>query len=646
MAKQPKKPAHRDDAKSSRRVIVEMRGAAVGGLGLAQGLGIRGFALDDGYEAVPLGDPGAAGMAATDMTYAIRGEIDEDAVAELESRADVVAVWTDAEIAPFGMTEDDMAPEADLAPADCPIPPCDCASNVPKGALADVAAYLQVNQVWAQGFNGNGITIGIVDGGITAQGRPISGGDTGASNWPNKLIPNVTGGWPTSNWGTTGVAWGWHGNMTATDALGIAPGAQVYDMRISDATTAVGVVSNALAAFQWAINQFKATGKPQILSNSWGMWQKNWAVDYATNPNHPFTKKVVEAIDAGMIVLFAAGNCGKTCGGWKCGSDKGPGKSIWGANGHPRVMTVGAVNKNEEFIGYSSQGPAALDPKKPDFCGISHFTGFFNSDSGTSAACPVVAGVAALMKQRRSNATHDQIKKCLQDTAKDIGPIGWDPHAGHGIVQGKKAFDCIRKPKVDIRKIIRDKWTIKVLDEVTISWKDRITLPILDRFTLPSKDRLTLPLLDKITISILDRGGTIKNIDDVKTPRLDKNPISDRVRLPIRERGQPIRGLGEAPFVLSTPHHAAGAEEIESAFGDAAQMESFAQQLVEAMSEIEQAMSELEPAAEEAANRAVEADSELAEIAAAYEELVAQYQQLAGDFSQVQVAMDGEGDGN
>lgn len=35
---------------------------------------------------------------------------------------------------------------------------------------------------------------------------------------------------------------------------------------------------------------------------------------------------------------------------------------------------------NEQFVGYSSQGPAALDPDKPDFCSITHFTGFSTSD--------------------------------------------------------------------------------------------------------------------------------------------------------------------------------------------------------------------------------------------------------------------------
>ena len=155
-------------------------------------------------------------------------------------------------------------------------------------------------------------------------------------------------------------------------------------------------MSDALQAFQWAINQHMADGTPHVLTNSWGMFQQAWDPDYTTNPNHPFTRKVLEAIDEGILVLFAAGNCGATCPDGRCGADNGPGRSIWGANGHPRVITVGAVNMNEQFVGYSSQGPAALDANKPDFCSITHFTGYFTSDSGTSAATPIAGGVGAV----------------------------------------------------------------------------------------------------------------------------------------------------------------------------------------------------------------------------------------------------------
>ncbi len=152
--------------------------------------------------------------------------------------------------------------------------------------------------------------------------------------------------------------------MCATDALGMCPDAKIYDLGILKTLGATGILSNAVSAFQWAIEQYRQDGTPHILSNSWGMYQKEDAIDYATNPDHPFTRKVLEAIDTGIIVTFAAGNCGLKCPNRKCGSDFGSGKSIWGVNGHPRVITVGAANILEQWIGYASQGPAALDSQK------------------------------------------------------------------------------------------------------------------------------------------------------------------------------------------------------------------------------------------------------------------------------------------
>ena len=319
----------------------------------------------------------------------------------------------------------------------CPIPPCDCNSSVPKGTIAQVAAYYGLPQTWSEGFRGQGIVVGVVDSGITAQGRPVENGQT------PRRIPRVIGGWPANTWGTK-TLWGQHGNMCATDVLGMAPEARLYDLRVAGAGGSPGTISRALQAYQWAITQYRANQTPQVLTNSWGIWQEDWDRSYARNPNHPFTRKMVEAVNAGIIVLFAAGNCGAHCGGSKCAGDKGPGKSIWGANGHPQAITVGAVNRLEQFVGYSSQGPAALDPNKPDFCGITHFTGYFNSDSGTSAATPTVAGIAALMRQANPAARQGDIKACLRRTAKDIGPAGFDQHSGAGIVQGKAAIDCIR----------------------------------------------------------------------------------------------------------------------------------------------------------------------------------------------------------
>jgi len=57
-----------------------------------------------------------------------------------------------------------------------------------------------------------------------------------------------------------------------------------------------------------------------VLSNSWGIYQQALSPDYATNPDHPFTRKVLDAINEGILVLFAAGNCGEACRAIQCGS--------------------------------------------------------------------------------------------------------------------------------------------------------------------------------------------------------------------------------------------------------------------------------------------------------------------------------------
>jgi serine protease AprX len=425
------------------KVLVEMRVSKTQGILAASEMAAQmnaiGFVLDTSYEPVPVSASGdAASLLANNEEIAIvRGVVEESKIQELEAQPNVIKVYKDTPIAPFESALLEKAEKDLVMPMDgtgtCPIGTCDCSPTTPKGAIADVASYFGVDKIWAAGYKGQGIVVGVVDGGITAEGRYVGAFET------IRKIPNVIGG-PAENWGTTARAWGEHGNMCATDVLGMAPEAKLYDCRISDG----GAVSTALTVYEWAIKQHKTDGTPHILTNSWGIYQKSWDEFYATNPDHPFSRKVVEAINEGILVLFAAGNCGESCPSDRCGTDNGPGKSIWGANGHPLVMTVGAVNKDEQFVGYSSQGPAALDPNKPDFCSVTHFRGYFGSDNGTSAATPIAAGVVALLKNAKPDLTQEEAKNALKNTAKNIGEPGWDQHSGAGIIQPKAAFDLLQ----------------------------------------------------------------------------------------------------------------------------------------------------------------------------------------------------------
>lgn len=407
-----------------KKVIVELRVPKVSAARFAAAakeittqLDISGFKIDKNFKPVPGSPPDhlmASFEASNETVVLVRGEIDAGKEKELESKPNVIKVWTDAKIAPT----------------------YDCDTDTSRGDLETVATYLGVDKIWSKGTRGKGIVIGICDDGVNAISSEV-----------------VIDGWSPENctrWGAEGG----HGNMTATDALGMCPEAKIYDIGVlkdprGKLPDVEGYISNAIAGFQWAIEHHKKDSTPHILSNSWNCYQESWAPDYARDPNHPFTRKVVEAIREGIIVCFSAGNCGGFCSekDLRCGSDIGQGRSIWGANGHPDVITVGAVNIKGKFVGYSSPGPAALSPEKPDFCGITHFKGYNDPDTGTSAATPIVAGVIGLLKCARLKLTNVQVKAILRKTAKDIDDLGFDHNSGYGIIQAYGAYQYLKKVK-------------------------------------------------------------------------------------------------------------------------------------------------------------------------------------------------------
>ncbi len=325
------------------------------------------------------------------------------------------------------------------------------------GTAADVARMLGVTRLWAAGYTGRGVVVGVVDGGLTAHGRPLQGGA-----WPAVPHPpahgRVVGGWPPEDWGTTAEGWGQHGNMIAFDVQAMAPEAELWDIRIWQAGAGFDeYVSRALQGYRLAIDHARAHGVPQILVNSWGLYDSSDGPDYAFDPNTDFVLLLEEALAAGLLVLFAAGNCGDGCpftAGSPCGlGDRGPGASILGPNGHPGVMTVGAATLHGAWCGYTSQGPAVLppnDPDKPDFCSISQFEGFFPNESGlrpydggTSAANGIAAGVVALLKEARPDLGPEECKQLLKDTARPLRTPAARGGAGAGLIDAFAAFRAL-----------------------------------------------------------------------------------------------------------------------------------------------------------------------------------------------------------
>lgn len=167
-----------------------------------------------------------------------------------------------------------------------------------------------------------------------------------------------------------------------------------------------------------------------VISCSWGAYENSYiddAIQYAlTNGRH----------GKGCVIVFATGNEGNSYVSYP-------------ANCNDMILTVGAIKDNGERWSGSNYGEK-LDVVAPGVGIISTIPNdTIASKSGTSMACPHVAGVAALILQRNSELTVSQVNDIICRNAKRIPsnnynyvtkPYGtWNNEYGYGLVDAYKS---------------------------------------------------------------------------------------------------------------------------------------------------------------------------------------------------------------
>lgn len=133
------------------------------------------------------------------------------------------------------------------------------------------------------------------------------------------------------------------------------------------------------------------------------------------------------AVDQGVIVVAASGNCGASttgnCAGLSTGGMTYPAKFA-------NVISVGATTSADARAVYSSYGPE-LDMVAPG-SSVGPLTawstefqtdGYITSGSGTSFASPMVAGAAALVRSQLTSPTVSLVRNILLDSNDKIGDL-------------------------------------------------------------------------------------------------------------------------------------------------------------------------------------------------------------------------------
>lgn len=190
----------------------------------------------------------------------------------------------------------------------------------------------------------------------------------------------------------------------AGDAAGVAPGASVLSIRVTDAngTSDIFTIAQAIVA--------SVDAGAKIINISLGGYSTNAALDAALG----------YATARGALVVAAGGNDQAAQLAWPA-ADR-------------RVVSVGAVDAAEQQVTFSNSG-AQLQLSAPGY-GVQ--TAWLNGQrvyvDGTSASAPLVAGAIAAVMSRQPSLTPQQAAQLLVRTASDGGAPGPDPAFGHGIL--------------------------------------------------------------------------------------------------------------------------------------------------------------------------------------------------------------------
>lgn len=396
-----------------------------------------GVEVDRQFSAVPVGT-GQSDLETMEslepqasQNFAVRGSVQVDRIEDVPETADGVPLFADPEIASY----------------------LTCIGNPPVGATGDVATALDVAALHADGLDGDGVAIAILDTGINLDHLNAQLGRNARVDPMNSWTPPGMTVQPFQH------AIG-HGTMCAYDALIAAPKATLLDFPVllgsAPGASAMGRrLSIALLGFSqllafWGIAFAPGGGaryKALVVNNSWGMFHPSWDFPaghpgrYSDNPNHPFNVVVSTLARTNADILFAAGNCGADCPDGRC-----QGLStdvINGANALAEVLTIAGCDVNDDRVGYSSQGPAiaGMAANKPDITGYTHFLGSEafgqgEPDSGTSAACPVVAGCVAALRTKADPTANPpaSLFAQLHLSARQVQGAGWNRDYGFGII--------------------------------------------------------------------------------------------------------------------------------------------------------------------------------------------------------------------
>jgi subtilisin family serine protease len=295
---------------------------------------------------------------------------------------------------------------------------------------------LNVPAAWQQSQSqGQGVIVAVIDSGVAPDVSDLAGSVITGPDLTGVGTPPTNPGWGIhGTWMASLIAG--HGHDGDNGILGVAPRAKVLSIRVITDMADPGYAryEREPASRSWhqlaeAI-RYAVAHRAGVISMSLGYSTASRAVRLALQ----------DALNHDVVVVASSGNSGDTAGA----DGKGHAPYSYPAN-YPGVLGVAAVNMAGAPAPFSSENlsvqvaaPGVQVPAQGN-------DGQYWLVSGTSPACALTAGVAALIKSSYPHLSPALVRKAITSTTQNRPPRGYDDLVGFGTVDAAAALTAAGK---------------------------------------------------------------------------------------------------------------------------------------------------------------------------------------------------------
>ena len=278
---------------------------------------------------------------------------------------------------------------------------------------------------------GQGVLVAVIDSGVFPSVSDLAGSVTEGPNLSGVNTPQSNASWGVhGTWMASLIAGHGHGDGSA-GIEGVAPQSRVLSIRV---VTDRGDPNFGKYEQESNAEVQQALARAIRIATRRGADVISMSLGYGA-ASRPVRVALQNALDHGVVVVASSGNSGDTASALSTGQAP----YSFPAD-YPGVLGVGAVTQTETAASFSSNNLsveiAAPGVKVP----AEGRDGQYWLVSGTSPACALTAGVAALIKSRYPHLSPALVDQAITSTAQNPPPQGYDDRVGFGTVDAAAAL--------------------------------------------------------------------------------------------------------------------------------------------------------------------------------------------------------------